>query len=131
MFNTLESTPLKLQSFIHVIAQSGRVVEFEKQKQAIESIGKYPALHECLLEWLIILGKQNVVWKKKLLGVTGNLKNVTIIKMNLKTLFHGKYSQTDKQELHKLIADGIKSGTVQPLPTNVYTSEKDLEQAFK
>lgn len=66
-----------------------------------------------------------------LLGVTGNLKNITIVKMNLKTLFHGKYSKTDKQELHKLIADGVKSGKVQPLPTNVYSTEKDLEEAFK
>lgn len=41
IFNTLESTPFKLQSFIHTVAESGRVVEFEKQKQAIESIGKH------------------------------------------------------------------------------------------
>lgn len=40
IFNTLESTPFKLQSFIHTVAESGRIVEFEKQKQAIESIGK-------------------------------------------------------------------------------------------
>lgn len=51
--------------------------------------------------------------------------------MNLKTLFHGRYSKTDKQELHKLIANGIISGDVQPLPTNVYNSEKSLEEAFK
>lgn len=66
-----------------------------------------------------------------MLGVTGNLRNITIIKMNLKTLFHGKYSLTDKQELHKLISDGIKSGQVQPLPTTVYTTEESLEEAFK
>jgi len=41
IFNTLESTPFKLQSFIHTVAESGRIVEFEKQKQAIESIGKF------------------------------------------------------------------------------------------
>lgn len=40
IFNTVESTPYKLQSFIHTVAESGRVVEFEKQKQAIEHIGK-------------------------------------------------------------------------------------------
>lgn len=51
--------------------------------------------------------------------------------MNLKTLFHGKYSLFDKQELYKLIANGIKSGEVQPLPTTVYTTEKSLEEAFK
>lgn len=40
IFNTLESTPFKLQSFIHTVAQSGRIVEFEPQRQAIESIGE-------------------------------------------------------------------------------------------
>lgn len=42
IFNTVESTPYKLQSFIHFVTESGRVVEFEKQKQAIERIGKCP-----------------------------------------------------------------------------------------
>lgn len=51
--------------------------------------------------------------------------------MNLKTLFHGKYSLSDKQELNKLITNGIKSGEVQPLPTTVYTTEKSFEEAFK
>ncbi|XP_022181594.1 fatty acid synthase-like [Myzus persicae] len=101
IFNTLESTPFKLQSFIHTVAESGRVVEFEKQKQAIESI-----------------------------GVTGNLKNITIIKMNLKSLFHGKYSLPDKQELNKFIANGIKTGEVQPLPTTVYSTDESLLEAF-
>ncbi|KAL4113184.1 hypothetical protein QTP88_016854 [Uroleucon formosanum] len=101
IFNTLESTPFKLQSFIHTVAESGRIVEFEKQKQAIESI-----------------------------GVTGNLKNITIIKMNLKSLFHGKYSLSDKQELYKLIANGIKTGEVQPLPTTVYSTDESLLEAF-
>lgn len=64
-------------------------------------------------------------------GVTGNLKNITIVKMNLKTLFQGKYCLSDKQELYKLIANGIESGEVQPLPTTVYTTEKSLEEAFK
>lgn len=40
IFNTVESTTYKLQSFIHTVAENGRVVEFDKQKQAIESIGK-------------------------------------------------------------------------------------------
>lgn len=40
IFNTIESTPYKLQSFIHTVAENGRIVEFEKQKQAIENIGK-------------------------------------------------------------------------------------------
>jgi len=101
IFNTLESTPFKLQSFIHTVVESGRIVEFEKQKQAIESI-----------------------------GVTGNLKNITIIKMNLKSLFHGKYSLIDKQELYKLIANGIKTGEVQPLPTTVYSADESLLEAF-
>jgi len=64
-------------------------------------------------------------------GVTGNLKNITIVKMNLKTLFQGKYSLSDKQELYRLIANGIESGEVQPLPTTVYTTEESLEEAFK
>lgn len=64
-------------------------------------------------------------------GVTGNLRNITIIKMNLKTLFQGKYSLSDKQELHKLIENGIKSGSVQPLPTTVYTTEQSLQEAFE
>lgn len=51
--------------------------------------------------------------------------------MNLKTLFQGKYSLLDKQQLNKLITNGIKSGDVQPLPTTVYTDEKNLEDAFK
>uniref|UniRef100_A0A2H8TY64 Fatty acid synthase n=1 Tax=Melanaphis sacchari TaxID=742174 RepID=A0A2H8TY64_9HEMI len=102
IFNTLESTSFKLQSFTHIVAKSGRIVEFEKQKQAIESI-----------------------------GVTGNLKNVTIIKMNLKSLFHGKYSLNDKQELYKCIANGIKTGEVQPLPTTVYSTDKSLLEAFE
>lgn len=64
------------------------------------------------------------------LGITGNLKNVTIVKMNLKSLFHGKYSLVDKQQLYKLISNGINSGEVQPLPTIVYTDENKLEEAF-
>lgn len=40
IFNTIESTTYKLQSFIHTVAENGRVIEFDKQKQAIESIGK-------------------------------------------------------------------------------------------
>lgn len=63
--------------------------------------------------------------------MTGNLRNITIVKMNLKSLFHGKYSLIEKQELHELIANGIKSGAVQPLPTTVYASEKNLQEAFK
>jgi hypothetical protein len=51
--------------------------------------------------------------------------------MNLKSLFHGKYSLTEKQELHELIANGIKTGAVQPLPTTVYSSEQNLQEAFK
>lgn len=101
IFNTLESTPFKLQSFIHTVAESGRVVEFEKQKQAIEYI-----------------------------GVTGNLRNITIIKMNLKSLFHGKHSLPDKQELYKLISNGIKTGEVQPLSTTVYSTDESLFEAF-
>lgn len=64
-------------------------------------------------------------------GVTGNLKNITIIKMNLKSLFHGKYSLTDKQELYKLIENGIKTGQVQPLPTTVYSTDESLLEAFE
>jgi len=101
IFNTMESTPFKLQTFIRTVAESGRVLEFEKQKLAIESI-----------------------------GITGNLRNITIVKMNLKSLFHGKYSLTEKQELHELIANGIKTGAVQPLPTTVYSSEQNLQEAF-
>lgn len=69
--------------------------------------------------------------KPHLAGVTGNMKNITIIKMNLKTLFQGKYSLSDKQKLHKLIESGIKSESVQPLPTTVYTTEQSLQEAFE
>lgn len=51
--------------------------------------------------------------------------------MNLKSLFQGKYSLSDKQQLNKFITNGIKSGEVQPLPTTVYNNEKNLEEAFK
>jgi len=40
IFNTVESTPYRLQSFLHYVSETGRVVEFEKQKQAIERIGR-------------------------------------------------------------------------------------------
>lgn len=64
-------------------------------------------------------------------GITGNLRNITIVKLNLKTLFQGKYSLTDKQELHTLVENGIKSGNVQPLPTTVYPAEQNLKEAFE
>lgn len=51
--------------------------------------------------------------------------------MNLKTLFHGKFSLPDKQELYKLIANGIKTGEVQPLPTTVYSIDDSLLEAFE
>lgn len=45
IFNTVESTPYKLQSFIRCVAENGRVVEFERQKRAIEHIG------ECMISY--------------------------------------------------------------------------------
>lgn len=82
---------------------------------------------------LITINILNLNNKKSIiiLGITGNLKNITIVKMNLKSLFHGRYSLSDKQQLYKLIANGIKSGEVQPLPTILYTNEKELEEAFR
>lgn len=78
-----------------------------------------------------MIHKSKYIREQIILGVTGNLKNITIVKINLKSLFHGKYSLSDKHELNELITNGIKSGEVQPLPTTVYNSEKNLEEAFK
>lgn len=78
-----------------------------------------------------MIHESNSIRELIILGVTGNLKNITIVKMNLKTMFHGKYSLSEKHELNELITNGIKSGEVQPLPTKIYSPENNLEEVFK
>lgn len=52
----MESSPFKLQTFIHTVAESGRILEFENQKQAIESIGTHKFVRYYLRSYLHLHG---------------------------------------------------------------------------
>ncbi|XP_050542847.1 fatty acid synthase-like isoform X2 [Daktulosphaira vitifoliae] len=102
IFNICHPEPKILRSFIRALAENGRIIEFERRRFQVESI-----------------------------GVSGNFKNISIVKMNMKTFLEGKHSLSEKKEIHKLINDGIKSGIIQPLPNQIYSNDSSLVEAFK
>lgn len=59
------------------------------------------------------------------------LKNVTFHGILLDALMDQSIGQMeDWKEVAKMLEDGIKSGVVQPLSSNIFTSEK-AEEAFR
>lgn len=57
------------------------------------------------------------VQEKSTIGMKNFLKSMTVSTINPQ--FISTMSETDKQKMHKLIEEGIKSGAVKPLPRSV------------
>ncbi|XP_025419053.1 fatty acid synthase-like [Sipha flava] len=64
------------------------------------------------------------------LGMSVFLKNTTFHGILLDSLFDIKSANSEKLEVVKLINEGIKNGSVRPLPATVF-SESQVEQAFR
>lgn len=93
----------KLQASVRCLADHGRFLE----------IGKYDLSNNTAL------------------GMAIFLKNVTFHGIHLDALFgDDPHAAADKTEVVRLVTEGIKSGTVQPLKTYVFTNE-EAEEAFR
>ncbi|XP_015126151.1 fatty acid synthase [Diachasma alloeum] len=90
----------KLQASVRCLAKDGRFLE----------IGKYDLSNNSPL------------------GMSVFLKNTSFHGILLDALFDS--DSADKQEVVKLVSEGIKSGAVRPLPSRVFT-EQQIEEGFR
>lgn len=58
------------------------------------------------------------------------LKNTTFHGILLDSLFDANCENVEKQEVVRLMDEGLKNGAIRPLPATVF-SEKQVEQAFR
>nr|XP_018905067.1 PREDICTED: fatty acid synthase [Bemisia tabaci]XP_018905075.1 PREDICTED: fatty acid synthase [Bemisia tabaci] len=64
------------------------------------------------------------------LGMSIFLKNTTFHGILLDSLFDANCENVEKQEVVRLMDEGLKNGAIRPLPATVF-SEKQVEQAFR